>query len=180
MALLSQRAYARHRKELGLRGATHTAVQKAIADGRIAEAVVNGKIDPSLADYLWSEGSLSVDDEIEALRKAERLPKPGNGDGGNGSGGSARSEFSEARARREKARAKIAELDLQERLGELVRADEVARAAFNAARHARDVLIALPGRIAPAVHAAGTVEEITALLADEIENVCKELSSDKS
>ncbi len=37
MPLLTQRAYGRHRAELGLTGTTHRAVQKAIERGRISK-----------------------------------------------------------------------------------------------------------------------------------------------
>ncbi len=55
MPLMGQREYARHRAELKLPGATHRAVQKAIAAQRIA--VVDGKIDSELADKAWADNS---------------------------------------------------------------------------------------------------------------------------
>lgn len=50
------RGYARLRKVRGLSGTTLRAVQKAIQDERIREAVgEDGLIDPELADRLWAE-----------------------------------------------------------------------------------------------------------------------------
>jgi hypothetical protein len=45
--LISQRAYAKHR------GVSHTAVQKAVAMGRIN--LIDGKLDPNVADREWGE-----------------------------------------------------------------------------------------------------------------------------
>lgn len=53
--MLSQRAYAKHRKELGLPGGTLRAVQKAIRDQRIQ--IVDGKINPEQADAAWHENT---------------------------------------------------------------------------------------------------------------------------
>lgn len=183
MALLSQRKYAEHRKDLGLRGTSHTAVQKAIKTGRLIEALVSGKIDPEIADREWSEHTdeslqrASAIDEVAVLQKAERVPRGKGGGNGKDARGSSSALFQEARADREAARAKLAELDLDERLGILVRTDEVKRAAFNAGRHARDVLVAMPARIAAAVHAAGSIKEVEQILVDEVESLCRELSA---
>lgn len=62
--LLSQLAYANHRKQLGLTGATHAAVAKAIKTGRLARCLhqVNGKlsIDPKVADQEWAANTNGV------------------------------------------------------------------------------------------------------------------------
>lgn len=53
------RAYAAHRASRGLRGKSLSGVQKAIATGRITEAVDDdGKINVELADRLWRERTL--------------------------------------------------------------------------------------------------------------------------
>lgn len=59
MALMSQRAYARHRAERGLPGGTLRAVQKAIAAGRI-QLTPDGLIDPDAADAAWEANSSSI------------------------------------------------------------------------------------------------------------------------
>lgn len=51
---LSRRGYARHRRRLGLPGATLNAVLTAIAHGRIP-TTANGRIDPVAADHAWAE-----------------------------------------------------------------------------------------------------------------------------
>jgi hypothetical protein len=57
---LGLRAYARHRRERGLRGGTLAAVQKAIAHGRIVPDP-DGKLDPVASDAAWGDRTEPVD-----------------------------------------------------------------------------------------------------------------------
>lgn len=183
MALVSQREYSR------IRGVSHSAVRKAIATGRIStsDGTSKGKIDPAVADREWAENTdLSTSRNSVAGAPKHRRAKDGpslpmeldggNGDGSGRSAGAGGTGYARARAAREAALAQIAKLDLDERMGVLVRADEVKLAAFNAARKARDQLIAIPARLAPVLVAVETSAEIEALLDSEIERICKELS----
>jgi len=178
-ALVSQREYARRR------GVAHTTVQRAIRDGRISS--VDGKIDPAIADREWEQNTdpskprNSVIGAPTRRRPADGPEIPMELDGGNGDGRArgGSTGYSRARAAREAAKAQLAKLDLDERLGILVRTDEVKLAAFSAARTARDKLLGIPARIAPVLAAAEGADEIERLLLDEIEDVCKELSKDE-
>jgi len=176
---MSQREYARRR------GVSHTAVQKAIRDGRIS--AVRGKLDPDIADREWAENT----DQSAPLNSVAGSPKhrrtpgapsaPIELDGGNGSARSAGTAtgYARARAAKEAAMAQIAKLDLDERLGSLVRTDEVRLSVFNMARKARDQLLAIPGRVAPVVAAlGGDVAEVERVLLAEVERVCQDLSDD--
>ena len=93
---LSQRAYARRR------GCSHTGVQKAIRTGRIS-TWPDGSIDPERADLEWIARSADADGNLA------HGPVP---------------LIAESRARREAALAGLAELDLAERLGELLNVEE--------------------------------------------------------
>jgi len=93
--------------------------------------------------------------------------------GGNGSGASA---YADARAAREVYQAQKARLDLDERMGTLVRVETVRTAAYNAARKTRDHLLALPGRVSTTLAALTDATEVQHLLEDEIERICQELS----
>lgn len=182
MELLSQRGYARRR------GVSQAAVWKAIRDGRIS--TVAGKINPKTADREWAENTdrskprNSISGDPNRRRRRGEPSAPMDLDASseqtgiplrNGSGVEA-SSYAEARAKREACLAEKARLDLELQMGTLVRADEVRRAAFNAARQARDQLIALPPRVAAIIAATDKPEEVRRILDEEIEKICLELS----
>ena len=182
MELLSQRAYARRR------GVSQAAVWKAIRDGRIS--TVAGKINPKTADREWAENtdrskprnSISGDPKRRRRKGEPSAPMDLDAAGeetgvtvGNGNGAAA-SGYAEARAKREACLAEKARLDLELQMGTLVRTDEVRRAAFNAARKARDQLIALPQRVAAILAATEDPAEVLSILEEEIEKICLDLS----
>jgi hypothetical protein len=133
--LLSMRAYAAHRRERGLIGGTHQAVSLAAKAGRIT--LIDGKVDPEVADIQWAEKT----DAVQQLRGANGGHPPAAGSMGKGGADSSSPHDGEgdqqgywaAKRRREQAEAKNAELDLEERLGILVRRDEVNRGASSTA-----------------------------------------------
>lgn len=192
--LVSGREYGRRR------GVAHTSVQGAIESKRLNKAVVvvNGRkmIDPVIADREWkrntdqSKPRNSVTGKPKAKRRRGAPPTPmdldsargrtatGGAPGGNGEDKSNGEDhnYSESRARREAALAQIAELELEERLGLLVRARDVERAAFECGRKTRDQLIAMPDRISALLASVGKPQEIRAILDEEIEKICKEIS----
>ena len=59
--------------------------------------------------------------------------------------------------------------------GSVVRSDDVRLAAFKAARHARDLLLAMPDRLAPLIAATTDPAEVHRLLVAEINRACDEL-----
>lgn len=117
-------------------------------------------------------------------RSREEEPEPAGGNGGaaageGGNGGAAGGElgrYAEHRARREAALARKAELELELQIGGLVRAEDVRRRGFDAARKARDLLVAIPERVAAVLAAADDPDEVLEILEGEIERVCGELS----
>ena len=175
--LISQREYARRR------GISHTAVQRAVKSGRIS--TVGGKIHPARADREWSENT----DHSKPRNRITGRPKHGRpqgeppepmdfGEAGgahDGKGNATR--YAKARAARELWQAQLVKLELDRQRGTLVRADKVRIAAFNAARGARDQLIALPDRVAAILAATQDADEVRRILEEEIERICLELSS---
>lgn len=136
--LLSLRGYARHR-EVTLRS-----VQLALADGRIH--AIEGKIDPDAADREWAENT----DLARARNSVTGKPGKGKKLKANGNGHATSVDlFNTHRSRRMLAEAEIAEMDLAERRGIMLKASEVERAAFETARRTRDELMKIPDRIAP-------------------------------
>lgn len=139
------RAYAAHRKRLGLPGATHRAVQKAIAAGRIVRRP-DGRIDPVAADAAWSAGT---------------APQASASNGGA-------ADYQRARALREVYEARLKRLEYEHRAGLLVEAAAVEDEAFTAARTVRDALQSIPGRIASILAAESNPDTVRRILEDEI------------
>lgn len=84
--LMGQRAYARHRAELGMSGTTHRAVHKAIEDGRLSKSLVRdaeGKvvgINPAIADREWASNTVgSANATKEQLSTAAALSHASRG-----------------------------------------------------------------------------------------------------
>jgi hypothetical protein len=128
MALVSQRAYARHR------GVSLAAVQKAIKLGRI-RTTADGKIDVEQADRDWERntnygGPVAAGDAIV-------------------SGPS----YAQSRAVREVYTARLAKLEYEERIGKLVPADQVTIAGFTKGRTVRDHMMIIPDRVAAQIRA---------------------------
>lgn len=164
--LLSRRAYARHRAERGLVGGTHTAVNDAVRSGRIT--LIDGKIDPEVADIQWAGKT----DAVQQARGATggHAPRPGaqspapTGD---------REGYFATKERRERAEAELAELDLRERRHELVRVADVERETFLTHRTLRDQFSGVADRIAPIVAAESDVTKCHEIIAGEIRAVLR-------
>lgn len=85
-------------------------------------------------------------------------------------------DYQAARARKETANAHLAELDLQQKLRELVTRQAVIFAANDAATTIRVQLERLPNILAPQLAAESNVAEVRLILADAIESTLTELS----
>ncbi len=170
--LMSQRAYARHA------GVSVSTVNSALKSGRIT--LVDGKIDPARADREWSQNTdpSTPRNRITGRPKLARVPgQPSEPmDLGGESGSSTASGYARARAARELYSARLAQLAFEEKRGSLVEAAQVRLAAFNCARKARDMLVALPEKLSAALAATVDPGEVTRLLEEEVERICEELS----
>ena len=139
--LLSKSAYARHR------GVDEKAVRKAVTEGRIS--LINGKIDPAVADIQWAANTRARagsgagaaaavaggDLVAQALASAPadagaQQPAPAAPVDG----------YNAARARREVADAETAEIQLKKLRGEILITADVARAGFEVGRDLRDAM----------------------------------------
>lgn len=170
---MSQRAYAKHR------GVTHRAVQKAIASGRIP--VTEGqKVDPDEADRAWAANT----DESRPRNSVSGTPKlsvvPPVPAPSGASGHVVATGYQASRAMHENYRARTARLEYERLTGMLVSADEVKVEAFNAARRAREALLAIADRQAPVLAAITDPAEIHSVLTAEIRQVLEELARDHS
>lgn len=137
--LFSLRAYARHRD------VSATAVHRAIESGRLSTCVVRdasgkfrGITDLHLADREWAASTDLTKAPMSVILRAEEMqaPEVPNGDetaapassdapGGDGETHPDRPSLSDATAREKHWKAKTAELEYKQRIGELVDAKEI-------------------------------------------------------
>lgn len=143
--LISQSEYARRR------GVAKSAVAKAVAEKRIT--LINGKVDPAVADIQWAQntraradsgrtqGLLGVDGGAATPAAADA---PGAADSGSAAPG-----YADYRAIREKADAEMAQRANMKDAGLLVERSSVERGAFDVVRAFRDAVMAIGQRAAP-------------------------------
>ena len=144
MQPVSQREYARRR------GVRHSAVQRAISEGRIT-TLPDGRIDPALADRQWSVNTITAE-----------------GDGGR---------LLKARTVYMVSKARLADMQLKRLSGELLPAAEVKIAAFNASRRIRDACMNIPTRCCGAVAAEiRTAIEETGMPGEMVANMSARLN----
>jgi len=168
--LLSKSAYARHRR------CDEKAVRKAIAEGRIS--LINGKIDPEVADIQWAKntrarvsqggagaGSAQVDLGLDGDGSAAGSGAAAGVQAGGGAAPSAAADkpatdpsYMQFRMRREQADAEVAEMNSAKMRGTMLMRQDVDRAMFEIGREIRDRLTACARRIASEVASIPTAE----------------------
>ena len=154
-----------------------SAVRKAARQGRIL--LVDGKVDPRAADAAWSASSHPGNHGGKRTRtRLTRRPKDAPAAPENGQAPpSGAVMYASSRASREAALAQMAHLDLEVRRGVLIDAGEARAAMFKLARRTRDMLLALPERLAPRFAAGLTSADCHRILREEVERVCNEIAS---
>lgn len=135
MAILSQRAYARHR------GTSLSTVQKAITSGRVS-VLPDGRIDSDAADQEWEANTHKRGPVMGTRRQPE--------DDGDGFGAA---QYTKARAVREHYQARLAKIEYEEKVASLVSKDEVKIAQFNIDRQRRDSMLNIADRVCASVAA---------------------------
>lgn len=181
MAAMSLRAYA---KRIGV---SVEAVSQAIKAGRLTKSVTRDSAgkpkigNAELADKEWAantdqskpRNAITGDPKHRRASKDEPM-KPMANDGGD-IGGKGPS-YAQSRAIREAYMARLAKLEFDEKSGKTVSADAVRIAIFNTARKARDMLMAVPDRVAPLVVGQTDQHEIHRILMDEVRRIASEVS----
>lgn len=158
---VSIRDYVEHRRQRQLVGATKNAVQKALRSGRIQ--YIDGKpkngIDPAAADAAWAANTdpdqraraaqvpngaepkappRAIERNEANLARAQR-DAPGNGEGDQGGA----LDYYKSRAIREAYTAKMAQLDYQERMRQVIPTDVAARLYRAVTSNVREKMLAL-------------------------------------
>ena len=180
--LISLREYARRR------GVSAMAVSKAAKAGRIT--LEGGKINAATADRDWpantNPGQMAYRGApAAAAADASNGPETPDDDAPEGQSDPSKrpnsaAQYGQARAIREGFAARIAKLDYEKEIGQVVSADAVRVLAFKAARTARDQLLSMPDRLAPVLAGDSDEFKVHQLLSDEIRRVCDDLSNAKS
>lgn len=144
--LISLSAYAR------LRGVAKSAVSKAVKEGRIS--VINGKIDPKVADVQWAQNTRARADsgkpsgDLDLEPAAPGTVPPPNEEGAPVERGKG-TRYDNSRAHREEFAAKNQELDYQIKAGKYVDAAELEAEVFKRERMVRDAMLGMCAKAAP-------------------------------
>jgi hypothetical protein len=152
---LSRRAYAKHL------GVSEGAVRHAIKEGRIS-VEEDGRIDPEKADAEWVANTSA---------KRSKVVRRKTGVAREEAGSKKESEsLAEAQRQKEWALAKLRQLEVQKKAGELVDRGAVRHAWFAVMRALRDQLLSIPDRL------HGSDREAHRRLSDELRSVCDRLA----
>jgi len=145
------------------RGVTRAAVTKAVDTGRISIGD-DGLLDPEVADAEWDANT----NPDQALRN--------KGAGAAPAIDPAAKRWQDARARREERLADLAELDLQERRGELIHKGSVRKSLRAKVVQVRESLDSMADRLAPLLAAEADIAKVRALIRGELRHALSELA----
>ncbi|MBF0127119.1 MAG: hypothetical protein HQM02_07895 [Magnetococcales bacterium] len=93
-----------------------------------------------------------------------------------GPSGTAAPNYQVSRAIRETYNAKLTRLDYEERMGKLMKAEDVAADAYETARRVRDRLLGIPSRMSAVLASETDSKAIERLLDQELRIALEELS----
>lgn len=150
-------------------GVDEKAVRLAEAAGRITREQ-DKRWDVEKVRREWSENT-NAGKRHRGGPKGEDREETGQGQ----ANGSSHGRWQQARTARESIQARLLEIELKRKTGEVVDAAVVEREAFETARKLRDLILALPGRVAPLV-AGMTPAEARKVLDEECGRICDEMS----
>lgn len=183
-------------------GVSHTAVWKALKTGRLIESVhrdAAGKfkgIDSELGPEEWTANCTKPVSRRVAEQNKEPEPRPAPVYAAPGQVPAPELEpafeaepspiensaglpsYSESRALRENYQAKISKLVFEEKMGQLVSADDVKTRAFEVSRLVRDTVLNLPSRISAELAAETNPDLIYATLTRELTQALDGLSAE--
>ena len=161
---VSIRGYAR------MRGCTEGAVRKAIAAKRITPNA-DGSIDPERANQEWARNTFAGKTLHEAARPAMAQPRTPAHPAAIPQSPEVTTDpvaaYLRARAVSETFKAKIAQMEYEERTGKLMQATKAGEYAAHWSAIVGDALSAFADRVAPLVAAAKTEAEIHRILTGE-------------
>ncbi|HSH98870.1 MAG: hypothetical protein ACAH07_05975 [Methylophilaceae bacterium] len=166
--LISLRAYSR------LRGCSLAAVQKAIKSSRIS--LIDGKIDPEVADIQWARNTQPDQQErgsLEQFEKSQELlgrlnEKPADQNSNEVQPGAGslvlKNNLGAEKAETENIRRQLLEMQLAQKRGELVEVESVKRAMEGKLKAAREAFASMADRLAPQLAAETDVTKVDTIL----------------
>lgn len=176
MTGVSIRAYAR------MRGCSESAVRKAIASKRV-KPEPDGSIDPERADREWAKNTLAGGTPNRAQPTARngsptRPPSPAPPVLSQPAGVSSDpvGQYLRSRAVNETFKAKISQLEYEERSRKLIPAARASEYAATFSAIVKDALLSLPDRLAPMLAAVNDEKAIHRMLAAEVTAVLKKVN----
>lgn len=163
--LITPTEYARRR------GVHHTAVLKAIKTGRIL--LIDGKIDPEVADIQWEKNTRPRVDHMRApapapAAPASPLPDP--------SITQTLYDLQLARAKREYHEANIAEMRERQKAGDLVLLSEVHLRYTTLAAQFRAAIERIPDKLATRLAAEADADTVHAMLMTELDQALVDMA----
>ena len=165
--LITQAEYARRR------GVAKSAVAKAVAEKRIT--LINGKIDPAVADIQWAQNTRARADSGRAgaqtgLTQGQAALTEENAPEGRDTPPTAAEgdDYQSLRVRRERAAVEAAERENAKEAGRLVEREPVERATFDAFRALRDAVMSIPPRAAAKVVGMADTRDIERTFSEEL------------
>jgi hypothetical protein len=165
---ISIRAYAR------MRGCAKSAVEKAIKTKRITP-LPDGTIDPERADQEWAKNTfaghtLNREQAAPAPRSSSALPPE------PGPSGDPVAAYLRARAVNETFKAKVSQMEYEERAGKLIPAARASEYAASFSAIVKDGLMAMPDRLSPMLAAVADERAIHRMLVAEVSALLRKVS----
>lgn len=167
-----------------LRGVSRQAVYYAIRTGKIADAIQpDGKIDAALADQLWANNThptsgYSGHMSKRGQRKAPDIEAVIEVVKGAGINPDAPPPLVESKTLQAAYQARLAQIEYEQKSGQLVDADDVKKAAFKAARVTRDAILAIPDRVAAQFAGMTDPYTIHSTLTQELRGAIEEITKE--
>ena len=166
MAKVTPTAYAKHR------GVSPAAVFDAIDKGRLCtslEQKESGRylIDVDAADAEWAANTDSGTGSLAHMKNRPQVEAPQDE--------AQPQTYAEARAQHERFKARLAQLELEQREGKLVEVDAVQRESFRIARLVRDAMLNIPDRVAGELAAETNQFKVHQRLVKEIRRALEDL-----
>ena len=178
---MTQGQYAQHRRDRGLPGVNQPAVSKAIASGRLSQALVHHHgsvwIDPDMADEEWAANTRGKGRPPVGQERTKRNGMPLEVDELVSEGGQESLFPSLADSTRRKAQyeAKIKQLEYERRAGELARVEPLRAEAQRLATMTSQAVMQVPDRIAAQVAAEADEMKVRKLMEGELRKALETL-----